>query len=365
MKRSIILIVLVISAINTLTYAQNNRSKMDDEARVAITTYIPRDVNFATSTQKKLKNIMNQMLTKNGIAGTKNNRFILTSNIEVVNENILNSTTTLYQYTLNVNFYIGDGIDGILFTNISQEVTGVGETKAAAYTSALGKIKVTSSNLQDFVSEGKARIIEYYNTQCDFIMKEALAKADRKEFDSALQQLLAVPSVCKECYEKAQDQTVEIYKRKIENECQMNIMQARAEIAANKWNEALKYLRFYTPEMPCYSDVATLITEIQNHRCADALAKAQAAWANRDASEAAYWLSEVSADSQCYADAQKLQKDIGGKLDEIDQREWNMKLQQQKDETSIRKAEMQAIRDIGVAFGENQQPITYNIRTWW
>ena len=64
-------------------------------------------------------------------------------------------------------------------------------------------------------------------------------------------------------------------------------------------------------------------------------------------------------------DAQKLQKDIGGKLDEIDQREWNMKLQQQKDETSIRKAEMQAIRDIGVAFGENQQPITYNIRTWW
>lgn len=37
----------------------------------------------------------------------------------------------------------------------------------------------------------------------------------------------------------------------------------------------------------------------------------------------------------------------------------------QQDEVDIQKSNIKAMRDIGVAFGENQQPITYNIRTWW
>lgn len=347
------------------SYAQNQKGKMDDEARVAMTAYIPNDVNFSTAAQKKIKNLMNQMLVKNGIAGTKNNRFIITANIETVSENILNTTVTMYEYTLNVNFYIGDGIDGVLFSDITKTVNGVGETKGAAYAAALDKIKPKSADLQEFISDGKSRIIEYYNTQCDFIMKEAMSKADRKEFDEAIYQLLSIPTICKDCYEKAQDAAVQIYKRKIENDCQLNISQAKAAIAANDWDGAIGFLALYTPDLECYPEVAKLMKDIQDHRCADALARAQAAWASRNASEAAEWLAEVSADSKCYSDAQKLQKDIAAKLDADEKREWDFKLKQQKDATDIEKAAIKATRDIGVAYGNHQQPVTYNIRTWW
>lgn len=348
-----------------IVFAQNNNGKLDDEGRVSMTAYLPQDVNFSTMAQKKLMNVMNQMLTKNGIAGTRNQRFILTSNIEVASENILNTTTTMYEYTLNVNFYIGDGVDGILFSNISKTVTGVGETKGAAYAAALDKIKPKNNEFSEFVNNGKTQIIEYYNTQCDFIMKEALAKADRKEFEEAISQLLGIPSVCKDCYDKAQDAAIGVYKRMIENDCQINIQNAKAEIAANNWDGAISYLRFYTPDMECYKEVASLLKDIQNHQCADALAKAQAAWASRDAYEATTWLGEISADSKCYTEALKLQKEIASKLDEREKQEWDLKVQRQKDNVALQKAEIKAIRDIGVAFGNNQKPVTYNIKTWW
>src|SRR5574344_1421353 len=126
MKKNSLIIVLLLGVFYTNGYTQNNKGKMNDEARVAMTAYVSRDVNFSIAAQKKIQNVMNQMLTKNGMAGTKNNRFILTTNIEVVNENVLNATEALYQYTLNVNFYIGDGIDGVLFTEVTKTVTGVG-----------------------------------------------------------------------------------------------------------------------------------------------------------------------------------------------------------------------------------------------
>jgi hypothetical protein len=39
-------------------------------------------------------------------------------------------------------------------------------------------------------------------------------------------------------------------------------------------------------------------------------------------------------------------------------------LKQEQDAVDLRKAEIKAIRDIGVAYGEHQQPTTYNVR-WW
>ena len=61
----------------------------------------------------------------------------------------------------------------------------------------------------------------------------------------------------------------------------------------------------------------------------------------------------------------KLSADIAKRVKELDQREWNFQLKQQQDDVDLQKASIKAIRDIGVAYGEHQQPVTYNIRTWW
>jgi len=360
MKKTIFL--LCIAYCCTAFAQSSDAKKMSDEQRVALTAVV-LDKTIPDAAAKQLVNKMQQIVVKGGCAGTKNSRFIITCNADVLTEDITPTAPPMHAYTLNVNFMIGDGVEGRLFSSMSIETKGVGETTAKAYIAALKNVQSSNPAFKAFVEKGKERIVEYYTTQCDFIIKEAKAKADRKEFDEAISQLVVVPTVCTECYNKCMDVSVELYKRKIENDCQVNIQQAKAEMAGNHWDKALDYLRMYTPDLECYSEVAGLVKEIQDHRCADALARAQGAWANRNSAEAATWLAEVSADSKCYPEAQKLQKEIGSNLDEKDAREWDFKLQKHKDEVSITKATIKAIRDIGVAYAEHQQP-TYNVY-WW
>ncbi|MCI7429731.1 MAG: hypothetical protein MSS84_02460 [Bacteroidales bacterium] len=99
------------------------------------------------------------------------------------------------------------------------------------------------------------------------------------------------------------------------------------------------------------------------------LAEARAIWAAgqnaEKGEEAGAILVKINPSSKSYAEAIAVNNEIAKRIKEIDQREWDFALKQQQDEVDIQKANIKAMRDIGVAFGENQQPITYNIRTWW
>lgn len=357
MKKCIIMVIACLLA--SMTFAQEQTQTMDDAARVEISAYIDNSSSIPNTARKVLMDKMQKAIIKNGLGATKNGRFIMTANVHELNLEKSETAPVIYIYNLEVSLYIGDGIEGTLFSSCSLEVSGAGDSKEKAYLATLKKITVP----KDFIVKGKAKIVDYYNSKCDFIMKEALAKADRKEYDEAISMVVSIPSVCKECFDKGQEVSVEIYKRKIENDCQLNINQAKAAMAGNDWDGALGFLALYTPDLQCYPEVAKLMKEIHDHRCADALARAQSAWAARNAEEAASWLAEVSADSKCYPDAQALQKSIGSKMDADEQRNWDFMVQQHKDEVDIQKQAINAARDIGVAWGENQQP-TYNI-LWW
>ena len=356
--------IILVCALLVPIYAQE-KAPMTDEARIELSVYMDPTSQIPSQAKKVLKDRLLKVVAKNGLGATKNARFIVTANVHELNLEKSETAPVIYIYNLEVNLFLGDGIDGTLFSSCSVELSGAGDTKEKAYLAALKKLPATDPVFKPFLTKGKEEIVKYYDSKCDFIIKEAVAKADRKEFDEAIYKLLSVPSVCKGCYDKVQEMSVQIYKRKIENDCQVNLSKAKTEIAGNNWDEALKYLSGYTPDMECYPEVATLMKDIQDHRCADALARAQSAWASRNAGEAASWLAEVSADSKCYAEARQLQESISSKLDADEKREWDFKLKQHQDEVDLENASINAIRDIGVAFGENQQPTTYNIIGWW
>jgi len=155
---------------------------------------------------------------------------------------------------------------------------------------------------------------------------------------------------------KAQDITVTIYKQKMENECMENIAQAKAAKAQNDWDLAASYLGGILPDLSCYPEAESLLKEIEDHRCAVALGKAKGAWASQNAREAGRWLGEVASDSKCYDEALALGNEIKAKLKADEDREWDFKLKVQQDEVDMQKQAISAARDIGVAFGENQQP---------
>jgi len=314
-------ILALICSINLV--AQNKKGKSDDFGRIAIATIIPENSDAPAAAARILKMKMSQITTKNGLS-SMGDRFAMYPQIDILTQDITPTAPPMHAYTLSLTLYISDLETQTIFTTTNLTLKGVGKNETKAYISALKMLNANRPEVKGFVAEGKNRIIEYYNAQCDFILKDATACAERKEYEKAIFDLLLVPDVCKDCYMKALDLTNEIYMQKLNNECQEMLAKARVEKSNDNYEEAASLLAPILPDVDCYSDAQVLLKEIEDHKCAVSLGKAKGAWANRDSKTASSALTEISFDSNCYKEAQLLANEIALKLDVREKQEWDL-----------------------------------------
>ena len=324
MKNKLLSLLFVFVA--TQLNAQNNVGKADDHARITLAAYVPPQIEqMPEIARSMLQNKLSQIVTQNGMGGSAlKERFIITANITVMSKDLTESAPPMTAFNLTVTFYIGDGIEGTKFSSTSINVKGVGENENKAYISALKNISPSNPTLQSFIETGKNRIMEYYNSKCDFILKQAQSLASQSKFDEAIFNLTAVPEVCKDCYDKCMDAIGPIYQKQIDKDCSAKLSQAKNVWAASQT-----------------VDGATNASDI---------------------------LSQIDPNAACFKDVKVLADQIAKRIKAIDQREWNFQLKQQQDNVDVTKATIKAARDIGVAYG-NHQPKTvttnYNIVGWW
>jgi hypothetical protein len=341
------------------TQGQNKLGKTDDVARIAICPVVGYIPDMPSSAKKMLLNRMGQITTKNGMASS-GNRFIMYPHVNILSQDITPTAPPMHQYTLDLTMYIADNITKTIFSSASIELTGIAKNETKAYISALKRLNYKRPEVKTFIQDGKDKIVEYYNSKCDFILKDAESLAGRKEFDEAIYTVMSIPDICKDCYIKGQDVAVTIFKLKMENECMQNIADARAAKAKDDYDLAASYLGGILPDVSCYSDAQSLLKEIEDHRCAVALGKAKGAWSSGNSRDAGRWLGEVASDSKCYKEAMALGNEIKAKLKADEDREWDFKVKVQSDNVELEKQAIKAVRDVGVAFGENQQPTNIN-----
>jgi hypothetical protein len=367
MKKFIVIITVLF--FTSSTYAQNALNKTDDAGRIVLNTYIPEDGNIKPAAFKIFETRLNAITSANGLGGSGMfQRFVISGKVNELSKNIVVGPPDQIVLELEVSFVIADAIDGTVFSTESLTFQSIGDNETKAYIDALKKIKPSDKKIQAFIELGKNKIIEYYNSKCDFILKQATTLANQKEYDNALYNLAEVPEVCKSCYDKSMDLSVKIYNDKMENECQKNISLANSLIATDQWDEAAKNLSFYTPDMKCYAEIKVLLAKIADHRCAVSLGKAKGAWASKDIETTSMYLSEIAADSKCNDEAQKIAIEVRAWAKEKDGREWKLELKKQSDDVELKKRAISAARDVGVAYGKNQPKVVYNtrvIRTWW
>ncbi len=339
--------------------AQNNLGEIDDIGRIAICPVVGLIPDMPTSAERILLNKMGQIVTKNGMASF-GDRFIMYPHIAIMSQDITSTAPPMHAYNLDITFYIANNMTQTIFSSTTVSLKGVGKNPTKAYVGALKTLSYKRPEMKAFIVEAKEKIIEYYNSKCEFILKEAESLASRKEFDAAIYLTTSIPAVCRDCYMKGQNMSIEIFKQKLENECMQNIADARVAKSKDDYDLAASYLSNILPDVSCYADAQKLLREIEDHRCAVALGKAKGAWASGDVDIAGKWLGEVAVDSKCHKEAEALGNQIKVKLKADEDREWDFILKVQKDKFELDKSAIQAVRDVGVAFGENQQPT--NIR---
>ncbi|MBR0196070.1 MAG: hypothetical protein IJQ32_07525 [Paludibacteraceae bacterium] len=272
--------------------------RMDDKERIALTPIVLDD-EIPAGAHKQLENKMTQVAAKSGCAAISNSRFIFTCSADILTKDITPTAPPMHAYTVALTFYIGDGVEGRLFSSYTIESKGVGQTPDKAYINALKNVRTNDPGFKAMVDKGKKEIIAYYNTNCDIVIEDAKTMVKRHEFSNAIDVLTGIPTVCEECYRRAQDESLNAYQA---------------------WRDEV---------------------------CLMALNKAQAAWATRDAKAAAEALEYVPTDGACVGDADALKKEIAAKLDAKERQEWEFKMRQYEDQ--------QALREERAARGEYQE----------
>src|SRR3989339_155184 len=317
---------LLIIGLITMTqwgFSQNQNAKADDVGRIALTTVVPQQIaGMPKQAESMLKNKLSQVATKNGMGGSATNpQFILTANVAIVTKDITPTAPPMIAYNLEVTFYVADYVNKIKYSSATVAIKGVGQNEEKAYISAIKNINVGAPALKACIEEGKTKIIEYYNSKCDFIIKEAKTLADTKKFGEAIYKLTSIPDVCKECYMKAMDNVKPIYQMYMDDKCNKDLAKARTA-----WGGSLTY---------------------------DGAVEAQS------------YVAGITPDAKCYKEAQDLIKEIKAKVFADQKKEWEFQLMVYKDGVDLQKQMIDAYKEVNIAYANNQPDVVYDVTFLW
>lgn len=297
----------------------------DKTGMISLKPYIPEDAGLSPKLHKQLMTKMSQIASAAGMAGEGfDNRFIITANIQ---ETELAETATIpvkMAASLAVTFFVGDGIDGTLFSSCTVNVKGIGDNKEDAYYAAIRKISPRKPELLQAVELGKQRIVQYYNSVGPEIINTAKAAAAGGQYDEAISMLFAIP-MSSDIYPEAQRLIAEYGAASLE-----------------AYNQSL-------------------------------LANAQAAWAaspnEEGAEKAREFISQMQMPSQdILTKTQKLSREIATRLQAVSDREWKLerdiRMAEIKNEHEQNMATIRAAESVAKAYASSRPRVVYHVH-WW
>ena len=303
-------------------FNMNAQVKLDDFGRIILNTYLPDNNSIPAEAKKALETKLNQITTNNGMGcSTANPRFIITAVLNVTTKDIVPGPPQMIAQNIDVTFLVGDAITNTAFSNTIVSIKGVGTNENKALIDAINNINPKNKDITAFLEEGKNKIITYYATQCDFIIKDAETLAKQENFDEAIYNLALVPEVCKDCYFKTSELVANLFQQKIDTDCKAKLSKAKM-----LWNGQ------------------------QNIKLAE---------------EVIAVISNINPSAACYAAAANFSKEINAKIKADEKARLELALKKYNDKMEQEKQQINAYKEIAVEYAKNQpKTITYNNIIW-
>lgn len=322
MKKLLVIVCALLFAM-PLFAQDKSASTLDDKQRIFITPFLDPEMALPLSAQNILLDRMSKAILKNGLSSSESERFIMTANVRKLSVEATTTAPVMYVIELEANFYIGDGLDGTLFSQGSITVKGADDSEDKALLSAIKKIKVNDPAFKKMIAIAKDNIIAYYNTKCNFIIKEAQQKAEHQQYDEAIFELTRVPDVCEECYDKSMKAAVAIYQKKIDDEGAKLLSQAKTEWAKGQDRAAVE--------------------------------------------KAAPYLLKINPQSKAYNEAFALLDQMERRIAQSDQQAFDYAMQKQKDNAATEQAKIEAAKEVAVAEAKSKKRVysLISIHRWF
>ena len=222
--------------------------------------------NITAESASILENQLQRLATQSGLdIGWGNACFALTVKLNQIDRHIANGSPTQIVNILGATFYIADIYNQKLFASTYVEVKGVGINETKSTSNAIKRLNLQNASISKFLKDSKQQIIEYYNNQLPTILKEVKVKASMKNYEEALAMVSVVPSCCNG-YDEAMEEAKKIYFLYRDVYFQAEVNQAKALWAANPTaansDKVTKILAKVDPEAKCYNEAMELLSQI-------------------------------------------------------------------------------------------------------
>ena len=258
----------------SIASAQNDLGKTDDVGRIVLSPYVVSNANIPEFAEKVLNNKLQQIAAKNGVGGYAiEKRFVITANMMEMSKDFTATAPPMIALTVAPTIYIGDAVTGTLYSSCDLDgVKGVGKNETQAYLNAIKNINVNNPAVVECINQGKQKIIEYYNSQIDFLLAEAESMVQCQQYDEAIVKLACVPEVCKDAYMKAYNKIGEVYQKKIDLEGDYLYNEAYAQWNTAKNQESAEKVVELLAQINPLSSAAkkgrTLVKSVESHYAA-------------------------------------------------------------------------------------------------
>lgn len=273
------------------------------------------DGNYFPQVESYLTNRLRGLTTGSGGASSlDNNQFALAASYDIVDKQIISGTPTKVVYNLSVSLFVVDLKTCKVYSSLEIELKGVGDNETKALINSFKPFNRSNGSIKKFISDGTRKILDYYDNNYQKIIAKAKSDAAMKNFDAAIYTLMCIPE-CSTGYNAALEALPSIYQQFVDQHCNENLAQARAAWCASP-----------------------------NHD---------------GASVAGLYLSEIYPDAACYGDAQLLFQEIKKQMGE----EWKFMMKQYNDAIEMERQRLDMMRDIAIAYANNQPKET--IKIFW
>lgn len=304
-------------AFSATAFAQASK----DIGLICLNPYIPESEELEQKASSMLKSKLQQIATANGMSGAGfENRFIITAHIQKLNSSMTQTVPQKNAVQVNIGIYVGDGVDGTLYSSYNCEAKGIGDSEDQAMAAAIKKVNPAQEDLQRAVVKGKEQILRYYDNMSSNIIQTAKASAAAGKYEEAINMLFTIPLNNKD-FQTAQTLIAQFGNSSLENKNMEIVRQARSIWSANPTEDG--------------------------------------------ATEASKILQNLNApSSKVQTEAKSLQNEMATRLKAVSDREFKLEAQKAQNEKDVELASINAAASVAKAYAASRPKVVYRYY-WW
>jgi hypothetical protein len=258
---------LLLCLLLQVSYAQKKKTDdiQNNLGKIVLSVVPPDDQTLLTESQMAMLQARALALaSQNGVGAIGGTAlFKLVPRIDIYEEKVAEVMENITVLKTEVTFIIKQEGSNTVFASYTKQISGSGSSKQEALTNVLSQINASDPQAQAFITEGKKKILAFFNAHCGDIMAEVDRWVAAGDYERAMAVLLCVPAEATPCGEKTKKRALAVFKQMQLNKCQTQLLQARGLAASGQNLEALTDLALVDPAAGCYHDAMTIMSTIE------------------------------------------------------------------------------------------------------